>query len=134
MALHNSHTLLQLLVKTLGNDENDGSEESPVATIAKAIEIASSDAGTGNIFINAGTYTETGFTIAKDMVITGVGDVIIDANNETAKMFTISEGVASFALNNVAITKANQNYGAVLYNYYTADVVFNNGKQRKINH
>ncbi len=109
-----------------GNDENDGSEESPVATIAKAIEIASSDAGTGNIFINAGTYTETGFTIAKDMVITGVGDVIIDANNETAKMFTISEGVASFALNNVAITKANQNYGAVLYNYYTADVVFNN--------
>ncbi|WP_405288431.1 right-handed parallel beta-helix repeat-containing protein [Methanobrevibacter sp.] len=109
-----------------GNDENDGSEESPVATIAKAIEIASSDAGTGNIFINAGTYTETGFTIAKDMVITGVGDVIIDANNETAKMFTISEGVASFALNNIAITKANQNYGAVLYNYYTADVVFNN--------
>ena len=109
-----------------GNDENDGSEESPVATIAKAIEIASSDAGTGNIFINAGTYTETGFTIAKDMVITGVGDVIIDANNETAKMFTISDGVASFALNNVAITKANQNYGAVLYNYYTADVVFNN--------
>jgi hypothetical protein len=109
-----------------GNDENDGSEESPVATIAKAIEIASSDAGTGKIFINAGTYTETGFTIAKDMVITGVGDVIIDANNETAKMFTISEGVASFALNNVAITKANQNYGAVLYNYYTADVVLNN--------
>ena len=109
-----------------GNDENDGNEETPVATIAKAIEIASSDAGTGKIFINAGTYTETGFTIAKDMVITGVGDVIIDANNETAKMFTISEGVASFALNNVAITKANQNYGAVLYNYYTADVVFNN--------
>ena len=109
-----------------GNDENDGSEESPVATIAKAIEIASSDAGTGKIFINAGTYTETGFTITKDMVITGVGDVIIDANNETAKMFTISEGVASFALNNIAITKANQNYGAVLYNYYTADVVLNN--------
>jgi len=109
-----------------GNDENDGNEETPVATIAKAIEIASSDAGTGNIFINAGTYTETGFTITKDLTITGVGEVIIDANNETAKMFTIAESVSNFELKNVAITKANQNYGAVLYNYYTANVILDN--------
>ena len=109
-----------------GNDENNGSEDAPVATIAKAIEIASSDAGTGLIYINEGTYTETGFTVSKDLTITGIGNVIIDANNESAKMFTVGSDVASFAVNNVAITKANQNYGAILYNYYTADVVLNN--------
>ena len=109
-----------------GNDENDGGEESPVATIAKAIEIATSDVGTGKIFIKEGTYTETGFTVSKDLSITGIGNVVIDANNVTAKMFTIAEAVSSFELKNVEITKANQNYGAVLYNYYTADVVFDN--------
>ena len=109
-----------------GNDENDGAEETPVATIAKAIEIASSDAGTGVIYIKEGTYTETGFAVSKDMIITGIGNVIIDANNESARMFTIAETVSNFELKNVAITKANQNYGAVLYNNYTANVVLNN--------
>ena len=109
-----------------GNDENNGSEDAPVATIAKAIEIASSDAGTGLIYINEGTYTETGFTVSKDLTITGIGNVIIDANNESAKMFTVGSDVASFAVNNVAITKANQNYGAVLYNNYNANVLLNN--------
>ena len=107
-----------------GNDENDGSEDAPVATIAKAIELANEN--TGKIFINEGTYTETNFTVSKDLTITGIGNVVIDANNVTAKMFTISEGVSSFELKNVEITKANQNYGAVLYNYYSADVVLDN--------
>ena len=70
-----------------GNDENDGSEDAPVATIAKAIELANEN--TGKIFINEGTYTETNFTVSKDLTITGIGNVVIDANNVTAKMFTI---------------------------------------------
>ena len=107
-----------------GNDENDGSEDAPVATIAKAIELANEN--TGKIFINEGTYTETNFTVSKDLTITGIGNVVIDANNVTAKMFTIAETVSSFELKNVEITKANQNYGAVLYNYYSADVVLDN--------
>ena len=52
-----------------GNDENDGSEDAPVATIAKAIELANEN--TGKIFINEGTYTETNFTVSKDLTITG---------------------------------------------------------------
>ena len=56
-------------------------------------------------------------------MITGDGDVVIDANNESAKVFTIAAGVSNFELNNVKITKANNNYGAVLYNNVAGSTV-----------
>ena len=96
-----------------GDDANSGEEDSPVATIAKAIELANE--GSGQVIINEGTYVETGFTVSKDMTITGVGDVVIDGNNQSTKVFTIGAGVSSFELNNVKVTRANSNYGAVLY-------------------
>ena len=107
-----------------GTATGTGTEEDPVDTIARAIELANE--AKGKIFIKEGVYTETGFEITKDLVITGLGNVVIDANNVSAKMFNIGSEVSSFVLKNIAITKANQGFGAVLYNNYGANVLFDN--------
>ena len=113
-----------IFVAKNGTATGAGTSDDPVDTIARAIELANE--ANGKIYIMEGTYTETGFNITKDLVITGLGNVVIDADNVTARMFNIGSDVNSFVLKNVEITKANQGFGAVLYNNYGADVVFNN--------
>ena len=102
-----------------GDDANEGSEDEPVATIAKAIEIATAEGGSGQIVIKEGTYTENGFNITKDLTITGEGDVIIDALGDGTRLFNIGygSGVANFELHNLALTNLASLYGAAVYSY-----------------
>lgn len=60
-------------VSAEGNDANDGSENSPVATIAKAIELAKNSS---TIYVMEGSYSQGQITINKEVSITGLGKVI----------------------------------------------------------
>ncbi|WP_407376208.1 Ig-like domain repeat protein [Methanobrevibacter sp.] len=51
-----------------GSDSNNGSKESPVSTIAKAVELART---TGNIWIVDGTFKETNLNVNYNLSITG---------------------------------------------------------------
>ena len=64
-----------IYVDVNGNDTNNGSSDSPVATIAKAIELASK----GKIIVNKGTYEEHDLNITSALDISADGEVIIDA-------------------------------------------------------
>ena len=69
-----------IYVDVTGSDDNTGSSDSPVATIAKAIELASSDNNTEHkIVIREGTYKEHDLNITSALDISGEGNVIIDA-------------------------------------------------------
>ena len=58
-----------------GNDGNDGvTDETPVATLSKAIELANS---TGNIFIMDGTFSDTNLVINYDLSVSGNDGVVI---------------------------------------------------------
>ena len=50
-----------IYVATTGDDNNEGSEESPVATVGKAVELALVDGGSHEIIINEGTYVGNGY-------------------------------------------------------------------------
>ena len=76
-----------IYVSKSGSDSNDGSESSPVATIAKAIELAEYTLD-HKIIVSAGTYREHDLSINDALSITGVGNVIIDANKQ-GKIFNI---------------------------------------------
>ena len=91
-----------------GDDSNTGKEDSPVATIAKAVELAT--AGSGEIIINEGTYTESGIVINGDVAISTVGDVILNGNG--ARYFDIKSGDVSIA--NVTFTNCNNTYGGAV--------------------
>ena len=72
-------------VSTSGSDDNTGYEDSPVATLAKALELAKK----GQIVILEGTYTtgNLGMVMDGDLNITGVGKVIIDAQNNNRILY-----------------------------------------------
>ena len=91
-----------------GDDSNSGKEDSPVATIAKAVELAKE--ASGQIIINEGTYTENGIVINDDLEISTVGEVILDGNG--ARYFDIKSGDVSIA--NVTITNCNNTYGGAV--------------------
>ena len=69
-----------------GNDNNDGNEGSPIATINKAINISSNNS---KIFLHEGFYRENNLNITKPLEIHGIGNVIIDAEN-SSRIFTIN--------------------------------------------
>jgi len=102
-----------------GDDSNEGSEDAPVATLAKAIEIATGEDGSGQIIIKEGTYTGNGYEITKDLVITGEGNVILDALSEGNKLFNIGygSGVSNFELHNLVLDNLKSFYGAAVYSY-----------------
>ena len=85
-------------VDSQGSDENNGTENSPVKSIEKAIEIASKDINTEHkIIIREGTYKEHDLNITSALDISGEGDVVIDAeqlgrifNIETTETVSIS--------------------------------------------
>ena len=93
-----------------GSDENDGQENTPVATIAKAIELATAEGASGQVIINEGTYTESGIVINDDVAINAVGDVILNGNG--ARYFDIKAGEVSIA--NVTMTNCNNTYGGAV--------------------
>ena len=78
-----------IYVSPEGDDNNAGTEEDPVATIAHAIEISVK----GKIVLLEGTH-KTGDlgTISKDLTITGQGNAIIDAQNNNRVLYVGSTG------------------------------------------
>ncbi|MER2013645.1 MAG: hypothetical protein ABS871_03285, partial [Methanobrevibacter sp.] len=113
-----------------GNDNNEGSEDAPVATIAKAIELASVVGGSHQIVINEGTYKPgESLTITDDLTITGNGAVVIDADGlEKLIDLPYSSPVKGFTvvLNNLALINGVGNQYATVYNYADAYLFLNN--------
>ena len=113
-----------------GNDDNNGSEDAPVATIAKAIELASRVGGSHQIVINEGTYKPgESLTITDDLTITGNGAVVIDADGlEKLIDLPYSSPVKGFTvvLNNLALINGVGNQYATVYNYADAYLFLNN--------
>ena len=103
-------TVTDVWVSSTGSDANDGSQDSPVATIAKAIELVAEG---HTIYVGEGTYIANSLTIAKSFAMIGSGKVIIDGN--ASKIMTINENtIVNFT--NVAFTNALNNYGGVMQN------------------
>ena len=103
-------------VSASGSDANDGSQDSPVATIAKAIELV---AGGYTIHVSEGTYIANSLTIAKSFAMIGSGKVIIDGN--ASKIMNINENtIVNFT--NVAFTNALNNYGGVMQSKGTVNL------------
>ncbi|MEE1336222.1 right-handed parallel beta-helix repeat-containing protein, partial [Methanobrevibacter sp.] len=101
-----------IYVATDGNDANDGSIDSPVFNIAKAIELAK--AGSGNIIIKEGTYSQSGIIIDDSITIIGEGNVVIDGTGlERASVFTIT--TKDVTIKNIKFTNGNAQYGGAIY-------------------
>ena len=100
-----------IYVSENGDDSNEGSELSPVKTIAVAIKLTT----TGKIIILPGKYMENNLNIDKNLNITGRGNVIIDGKT-SGTIFTFNSGIMVY-LNNLNINNAFKNgYGGVIYN------------------
>ena len=112
-----------IYVSNSGDDNNEGSLNSPVATIAKAIELASLNGGSKQIIIKEGSYNESNLTISSDLTITGLGKVVIDGKYND-RLFNISDGY-EVVFNNLHFTGAQKNFGAVIYNL-NSNVTLNN--------
>ena len=103
-------------VSSTGSDANDGSQDSPVATIAKAIELVAEGY---TISVGEGTYIANSLTIAKSFAMIGSGKVIIDGN--ASKIMNINENtIVNFT--NVAFTNALNNYGGVMQSKGTVNL------------
>ena len=109
-------TVTDVWVSASGSDDNDGSQDNPVATIAKAIELVAEGY---TIHIGEGTYIANSLTIAKSFAIIGSGKVIIDGN--ASKIMNINENtIVNFT--NVAFTNALNNYGGVMQSKGTVNL------------
>ena len=103
-------------VSSTGSDANDGSQDSPVATIAKAIELVAEGY---TIHVGEGTYIANSLTIAKSFAMIGSEKVIIDGN--ASKIMNINENtIVNFT--NVAFTNALNNYGGVMQSKGTVNL------------
>ncbi|WP_407416085.1 Cna B-type domain-containing protein, partial [Methanobrevibacter sp.] len=71
-----------IYVSTEGSDDNNGSVDSPLSSIKKAIEFAMRDGNERSIIINEGTYHEKTLEIPASygLNITGLGSVTINGN------------------------------------------------------
>lgn len=87
------HYVLDIIyVSPKGDDGNDGDLNTPVKTIAKAIELAEK----GQIIILNGTYKTPDLgIISKDLNITGQGKVIIDADNSNRILYVFNDSVVT---------------------------------------
>ena len=109
-------TVTDVWVSASGSDANDGSQDSPVATIAKAIELVAEGY---TIYVGEGTYIANSLTIAKSFAMIGSGKVIIDGN--ASKIMNINENtIVNFT--NVAFTNALNNYGGVMQSKGTVNL------------
>ena len=103
-------------VSSTGSDANDGSQDSPVATIAKAIELVAEGY---TIHVGEGTYIANSLTIAKSFALIGSGKVIIDGN--ASKIMNINENII-VNFTNVAFTNALNNFGGVMQSKGTVNL------------
>ena len=104
-------------VATTGSDDNDGSQANPVATIAKAIELA----GDGyTIHIADGNYVnDKTLSISKSLTLEGSANTVIDGN--ASKIMNINENtIVNFT--NVAFTNALNNFGGVMQSKGTVNL------------
>ena len=84
-----------IYVSVNGNDNNNGSKNAPVRTIAKAISL-----NTNGIYILEGNYREYGLNINSDLKIVGDGKAIIGGISSTDPVFKISNN-ANVSFNNL---------------------------------
>ena len=107
-----------IYVSADGNDNNNGSELYPVSSIAKAIQLASVNGGSGEIIINPGTYTGTNYEVTKDLTVTGVGNVVIDGEGQ-GRLFNVASAanVNMLSLNNLILTGGDAYFGSIIYSY-----------------
>ncbi len=84
-----------IYVSVNGNDNNNGSKNAPVRTIAKAISL-----NTNGIYILEGNYREYGLNINSDLKIVGDGKVIIGGISSADPVFKISNS-ANVSFNNL---------------------------------
>ncbi|WP_406535240.1 beta strand repeat-containing protein, partial [Methanobrevibacter sp.] len=113
-----------IYVSKIGDDANEGSVDAPVATLAKAIELAND--GIGQIIIDEGTYTGHDYQVTGDLSITGVGKVTLDANNQGGLFATgYPTNATKFILTNLTLAGANADFGQVI-NSYAGELVLDN--------
>ena len=84
-----------IYVSVNGNDNNNGSKNAPVRTIAKAISL-----NTNGIYILEGNYREYGLNINSDLKIVGDGKAIIGGISSADSVFKISNN-ANVSFNNL---------------------------------
>ena len=100
-----------IYVNATGDDSNKGSINAPVATIAKAVELAQGKSG--QIIIDEGTYDCPQVEITDDLDISTVGEVVLKAQDATKKAFFIKSGDVS--ISNLTFTNFNATYsGSVI--------------------
>lgn len=119
-------------VATTGSDDNDGSQANPVATIAKAIELA----GDGyTIHIADGNYVnDKTLSISKSLTLEGNANTVIDGNASRIMDVTADATVVltnlSFTNGNDALVGAISNEGKLTIsnsNFYSNKVTGNSG-------
>ncbi|OWT32866.1 hypothetical protein BGI41_05390, partial [Methanobrevibacter sp. 87.7] len=100
-------------VSVNGNDNNEGSVNSPVKTIAKAIEIASAEGSVGKIIIKDGVFNEKGLTIDANLEISGSKNTVINGLN--GQIFVINNG-HNVKLNNLILVNSTGTFGSAIKN------------------
>ena len=105
-----------IYVSKSGDDRNNGSQEAPVATIAKAIELALISGGSGQIIVSKGTYSGCNYRITGNLTISGVGNVVLDAESQ-GRLFYMNYGDNAdiITISNLTVMHVKDNYGAFVY-------------------
>lgn len=106
-----------IYVDKRGDDKNNGSELFPVASIAKAVELALVSGGSGEIIINEGTYNGTDYHVTGNLTVTGKGNVVLDGEGK-GRLFYMDYGdsVDKLEISNLTIINVKHGYGAAVYN------------------
>lgn len=65
-----------------GDDDNTGSETSPVKTFNQAFILATRIGGSYNIIVNKGTYDVSKYTVYQSFNVTGIDNPIFDGKND----------------------------------------------------
>ena len=107
-----SHDLLNdnsdsIYVSKDGNDDNDGSEENPVNTVERAIQLAVSENGPHKVSVSEGSYVVFGIDLDHTNLIiegSGIDKTIFDGVGYTGGMFSIYE--SSLTIRNLSIIDA----------------------------
>lgn len=103
-----------IYVSLNGDDTNEGSVNSPVKTIAKAIELASVEGSVNKIIIENGVFKENNLNINTNLEINGSNNTVIDGNSN-GQIFIIDNG-CNVELNNLYLINSSSSYGTAIKN------------------
>lgn len=67
---------------SLGDDDNNGAEDSPVKTFNQAYALATRSGGSFSIVVTKGTYYVPGYTLEHSFNVTGIGNPVLDGRNQ----------------------------------------------------